>query len=128
MTRMTTTTSRAGVDQSNGGWLPHQGEGMSTVKRIVCLANARKEGERCLAGKELLPDGRSGAWIRPISDQRDNGALVEHERVYVDRTEPALLDIVNIPCEQCETRMVSAGELGSYPRQSMRKGWPDRLV
>ena len=83
---------------------------MSTVKRIVCLANARKEGERCLAGKELLPDGRSGAWIRPISDQRDSGALVEHERVYVDRTEPALLDIVNI--------RVSSAKPESYQREN----------
>ena len=69
---------------------------MSAVKRIVCLANAYKEGGRCLAGKELLPGGSSGDWIRPISDQRESGALVEHERVYVDRKEPALLDIVEI--------------------------------
>ncbi len=69
---------------------------MSTVKRIVCLANAHKEGGRCLAGKELLPDGSSGDWIRPVSDQREGGALVEHERIYWDRAEPALLDIVEI--------------------------------
>ena len=69
---------------------------MSTAKRIVCLANANKEGARCVAGKELLPDGSPGDWIRPISDQRESGALVEHERVYVNRQEPALLDIVKI--------------------------------
>ena len=83
---------------------------MSTVKRIVCLANARKDGERCLAGKELLPDGSSGGWIRPISDQRRSGALVEQERVYVDRTEPALLDIVNI--------RVSSANPESYQREN----------
>ena len=33
---------------------------MSTVKNIVCLANAHQEGRRCLAGKKLLPDGRFG--------------------------------------------------------------------
>ena len=37
------------------------------VKRIVCLANSRKLGGRCIAGKELLADGVSGSWIRPVS-------------------------------------------------------------
>ena len=27
---------------------------VSSVKRIVCLANSRKEGDRCIAGMELL--------------------------------------------------------------------------
>ena len=31
-----------------------------TVKRIVCLANSRKLSGRCIAGKELLQDGRAG--------------------------------------------------------------------
>ncbi|MYC34131.1 MAG: hypothetical protein F4X64_13280 [Chloroflexi bacterium] len=44
---------------------------VSTVKRIVCLANSRKRGGRCVAGKELLPDDRLGGWIRPVSARHD---------------------------------------------------------
>ena len=35
-------------------------ETSTAVKRIVCLANSRKQKERCIAGKELLSDGRPG--------------------------------------------------------------------
>ena len=37
------------------------------VKRIVCLANSRRPGGRCVAGKEILEDGQIGGWIRPVS-------------------------------------------------------------
>ena len=66
-----------------------------TVKRIVCLANAHKDGERCIAGKELLPDGSLGEWVRPVS-RAASGALSKPERIYLDRTEPALLDIIEV--------------------------------
>ena len=46
-----------------------------TVKRIVCLANSRKRGGRCVAGKELLADGRAGGWIRPVSAARKRGSV-----------------------------------------------------
>ena len=72
---------------------------MSTVKRIVCLANARKERERCIAGKELLTDDSAGTWLRPVSDQRPSGALSRSERIYLTQTEPALLDIVECRVE-----------------------------
>jgi len=42
---------------------------MSTIARIVCLANAHKDGERCLAGKRMLPGGSLGEWIRPVSSR-----------------------------------------------------------
>ncbi len=51
----------------------------TTLKRIVCLANSRKYSGRCIAGKELLADGRPGRWIRPVS-ARENEEVSEHER------------------------------------------------
>lgn len=68
---------------------------MSIVKRIVCLANAHKDKGRCIAGKEMLPDGRLGKWVRPVSSPA-GGALSKHERIYLDQTEPALLDIIEV--------------------------------
>ena len=39
-------------------------------KTIVCLANSKKNGERCVAGREW--DGKqAGDWIRPVSNLRD---------------------------------------------------------
>lgn len=65
------------------------------VKRIVCLANSRKNGGRCIAGKELLADGRAGGWIRPISAE-PGGEVRERERQYADGSEPELLDVIEI--------------------------------
>ena len=65
------------------------------AKRLVCLANSRKYGERCVAGKELLSDGNVGHWIRPVSN-RENEEVSEAERSYADGADPGLLDIIEI--------------------------------
>ena len=67
-----------------------------TVKRIVCLANSRKYGGRCVAGKELLPDGTAGGWIRPVSN-RENEEVSEGERCYADGDDPRVLDVIAVP-------------------------------
>ncbi len=68
----------------------------STLKRLVCLANSRKEGDRCIAGKEILSDGRIGGWVRPVSDREDE-AVSAGERQYQDGSEPHLLDVLDLP-------------------------------
>ena len=68
----------------------------STLKRLVCLANSRKEGDRCIAGKEVLADGRFGGWVRPVSDREDE-AVSPDERQYQDGSEPHLLDVIDLP-------------------------------
>ncbi len=67
----------------------------SIVKRIVCLANSRKKGDRCIAGKELLAKGCPGAWVRPVSDRGDE-AVNAFERQYKDRSEPRVLDVMDV--------------------------------
>ena len=71
---------------------------MSThaVKRIVCLANSRMSGGRCIAGKVLQTDGRAGEWIRPVTAWT-TGALSERERQYGDGGEPRALDVIDVP-------------------------------
>ena len=68
----------------------------ATVKRIVCFANSRRMSGRCIAGKELLPGGRPGPWLRPVSN-RAKEEVSEQERRYADDSEPRLLDVVDIP-------------------------------
>ena len=69
------------------------------TKRIVCLANSRKEGDRCIAGKELLADGSPGPWVRPVSDREDE-AVDERERQYADGSEPRVLDVIDVPVRE----------------------------
>ena len=65
-----------------------------SVKRIVCLANSYKNGERCIAGKELDASD-TGDWIRPVS-ARAKGEVSGRERRYKDGSEPDLLDVIDV--------------------------------
>ena len=64
-------------------------------KTILCLANSRRPGGKCVAGKEFL-NGIPGAWIRPISS-RPNHAVRDAELICTDGNLMELLDIVSIP-------------------------------
>lgn len=68
---------------------------MAVVKRIVCLANSRKQSGRCVAGKELRGEG-PGAWVRPVSD-RPFEELLPRDRRCRDGSEPRLLDLIDVP-------------------------------
>ncbi|NJM59742.1 MAG: hypothetical protein HC849_05360 [Oscillatoriales cyanobacterium RU_3_3] len=61
------------------------------MSRIICLANSWKRGERCIAGINPL----KGNWIRPVSDLPD-GQIPKEMRL-INRMEPALLDVLEIP-------------------------------
>lgn len=41
-------------------------------KTIVCLAKSYKHSNFCVAGKEILPNGDIGAWIRPVHPLYDS--------------------------------------------------------
>ena len=67
---------------------------MSTVKRIICLANSRKLNGRCFAGKEL--DGKKiGNWIRPVSSG-SSGELTTYQMRCQGGHDPRHLEIVKL--------------------------------
>ncbi|MFW6170668.1 MAG: DNA helicase RecQ [Planctomycetota bacterium] len=64
---------------------------MSSVTELICLANSRKHGARCIAGIEP----HSGTWIRPVSDL-DDGRVPRPTRL-VDGREPQLGERLAVP-------------------------------
>jgi len=66
----------------------------TVVKRMVCLANSWRGGERCVAGREWK-NGEIGDWIRPIHSLQD-GAVNKSERQYEGNVEPRVLDILDL--------------------------------
>ncbi len=64
------------------------------IKTLICLANSRKLGGHCVAGKEWRAEG-PGAWIRPVS-VRPHEELSPAERCFSDGAEPGLLDLMDI--------------------------------
>ena len=69
--------------------------GHTEVKQILCLANSRKYGGRCIVGKERLPDGTL-AWVRPVS-ATERGEVMPDEICYADESIPQLLDVIEVP-------------------------------
>jgi hypothetical protein len=68
---------------------------MTTQKLIVCLAISRKTGGRCIAGKEVTPNG-IGGWVRPVSSA-ENGALKQQQIAFKNGKTPELLDLLLVP-------------------------------
>jgi WD40 repeat protein len=67
---------------------------MSSVKRIICLANSWKLKERCIAGIDI----DTGKWVRPVCDSLyPEDGRVPKNICLVDGREPELLDILEIP-------------------------------
>lgn len=67
---------------------------MSYTKEIVCLANSRRPGGHCVAGKEAK-NGRFGEWIRPVASE-DSDGLTDSDICCDDKRLPRVLDILRI--------------------------------
>ncbi len=65
------------------------------MAEILCLANSKKRMGRCIAGI----DTATGQWIRPVYRNDPTTGLSQHDRS-INGTEPALLDVLNIPIHQ----------------------------
>ncbi len=61
---------------------------------FVCLANSRKKGGRCLAGKALL-NGSYTKWIRPVT-QHPSEELQHHEHCLHTGEDVAIFDVLEI--------------------------------
>ena len=71
---------------------------MATIKRILCLANTRRNRGQSIAGIEI---GGSGGplWIRPVAD-RLTDELTPSECQYEDGGDPRVLDIMDVPLRE----------------------------
>lgn len=62
-------------------------------KEIICLANSRRSGGRCVAGR----DAKTNEWIRPVS----SGETLTIDQIKLkDGNIPELLDVIKIPCKE----------------------------
>lgn len=100
---------------------------MAYTKTIVCLANSRKPGGRCVAGKESLATGWGG-WIRPVS-ARPTAEISLEERRYENGGDPQILDIVQVEMiaavprvHQVENHMIDPN---SYWSRTGAVAWAD---
>ncbi len=72
---------------------------MSTAITLVCLADSRKKGGHCIAGK--IVEGRNkGKWVRPISNIEEC-ALTDRDISYKNGKPPNLLDIITLQLKEC---------------------------
>jgi hypothetical protein len=99
--------------------LPITYKTMTHYKTVVCLANSRKEGGSCVAGKEMIDNQISQNWIRPVSHSPlgelskkstilYNGNLPKWLSILIllfkkRKPQPKLLDIISIPVLQHQT-------------------------
>ncbi len=81
-------------------------------KTIICLANSRKEGGHCIAGKEIVNDVANSNWIRPVGHTASGELRSEATVLYTNKwpqwlakffmffrtnkPQPQLLDIIQI--------------------------------
>ncbi|MGP6089512.1 dual OB domain-containing protein [Antarctobacter jejuensis] len=65
------------------------------VRRIVCLANSKKDyPNRCVAGVEIANDFYNG-WLRPVGNRPSHSILLG-EQTYADGSHVEPLDVVDI--------------------------------
>jgi hypothetical protein len=97
------------------------------VQTIVCFANSRKNGNRCIAGKTWARAGR-GRWVRPVS-RSACGALNPALLAYQDGAQPTLMDIVRVPLDgqlpQGHQRENALSSDDYFWTRTGRLRWPD---
>lgn len=71
---------------------------MAYTKTIFCLANSRKPGGHCVAGREIERQN-IGAWVRPVSS-RPTREISDQDERYRDGSLPLLLDVIEIDFEK----------------------------
>ncbi len=65
---------------------------------IVCLANSRRPGGHCIAGKVIDQD-RYGEWVRPVPESGDNALSAQMIRCDNGRI-PQLMDLLSVCFEK----------------------------
>jgi len=76
-----------------------EGSPMVVFKRILVLANSMKKSGRCVAGREIVSEGkeyRLGSWLRPVTNHGE-GELLDAERTYQDKTLAGVMDFAEVP-------------------------------
>lgn len=67
-------------------------------KTILSLANSRRPGGTCFAGKEFT-NGQSSGWLRPVNSS-NSGAISLQDRAYEDGNHADVLDIVRLTLKE----------------------------
>jgi len=99
---------------------------MPFQRTIACLANSKKNSGRCIAGKEMQPDG-SWRWIRPVGIEASR-EITETDRQYENGATAQVLDLVTIVFSKADDHPYQAENLIIDPNYHWRKdGDFDRL-
>ncbi|MDJ0534449.1 MAG: hypothetical protein QNJ70_18550 [Xenococcaceae cyanobacterium MO_207.B15] len=100
--------------------------------KIICLANSKKNGDRCIAGIDIC----TGKWIRPVSDKNDG--RVSRDICLINNEEPQPLDLLDIPLEnnkgngyECENLIILPGKwekIGQVLPKSLLKYYETEIM
>lgn len=98
--------------------------------RIVVLANSKKQGGYCMAGKTLDSAGDIGGWLRPVSDCA-SGGLPMSRTICTDGLQVSVLDVVEQnwgvaapTMHQRENRLIGKSTM----RRCGRADWDDLAI
>jgi hypothetical protein len=92
--------------------------------QLICLANSRKRGDRCIAGIEVA----TGQWVRPVSRLEDG--RIPLTRSTINGVPIRLLDVIRIPLDrqgqgyEAENRYIKAGEWRQVGRATIEEILP----
>jgi hypothetical protein len=70
------------------------------TKSFLCLANSRKPGGHCVAGRTFNQQSYT-EWLRPVST-RNTHEISDAELTYADGTRAKLLDVIKVTCSQSQ--------------------------